>query len=103
MKPVLPLGGVTSRIVGDRGCELHPACLSCPRDVCVEDEPNANAIRRAALPTQQQINEAVEMLRRGIARYTVAELCRVHPDRVARLEAQVRAYYGPFGQQERTG
>ncbi|MCX6022885.1 MAG: hypothetical protein NTZ05_14385 [Chloroflexi bacterium] len=22
----------------DRGCALHPSCLSCPRAICAEDE-----------------------------------------------------------------
>ena len=25
----------------DTGCELHPSCLDCPRQPCIEDEPTS--------------------------------------------------------------
>jgi hypothetical protein len=29
----------SSETMKDKGCHLHPRCLTCPRPVCVYDEP----------------------------------------------------------------
>lgn len=42
-------------IPADKGCHLHPSCLSCPRPACIYDEAPGSQYERAAAEKQAQI------------------------------------------------
>ena len=62
--PAAPDRDPLSAIYLDRGCHVHPRCLSCPLPVCILDDPRAK--QRAAIPGRRR--HLLRLLRSG---YTV--------------------------------
>jgi len=52
----------------DRGCDLQPSCLSCPRERCIEEEPRG----RQRMAMRERAGEMAEMRRRGMTTRQIA-------------------------------
>lgn len=44
----------------DEGCGLHPSCLACPRERCVEDEPQPMRTRKEVLVLAPRMRELAD-------------------------------------------
>lgn len=77
----------------DTGCQVHPACLSCPLPRCVLDEPPGqraaarNRERDAAIIAAMQRGESVRQIGAtlGISRRTVHRV--INQNRIAERDA----------------
>lgn len=73
--------GPTESTWRDTGCELHPACLSCPLVLCVEDLGGVKAYLRQ------------EGARAQAPRWPAAAAPETVADRAARMGISARTYY----------
>lgn len=52
----------------DRGCELHPSCLSCPEPVCVLELPGGKATRKA----NARLRQCLSLAAQGVSSQAIA-------------------------------
>jgi hypothetical protein len=70
----------------DGGCDLHPACLECPLQKCIEEEPRGRQKRRIA----DRAGRIKEMRASGITCREIAAAFRVSTRTVQRALEQGR-------------
>ena len=70
----------------DGGCDLHPACLECPLQSCIEEEPRGRQKRRIA----DRASLIEEMRASGITCREIAAAFGVSTRTVQRALEQVR-------------
>ena len=71
----------------DLGCWFAPACLSCPRPLCILDEPRATQ-KMLAAARWQRVREALDA---GLSIADAAEHAGVSERTVTRVKAKGRA------------
>ena len=57
----------------DTGCEIHDACLDCPRDKCIEDEPRG----RQRMRMSSRASKMVMLRARGRSVKDIARIFEV--------------------------
>lgn len=64
----------------DGGCELHPRCLECPLERCVEEEPRA----RQRVRLERRVERMRELRRQGKSTAEIAGMFGVSQRTVQR-------------------
>jgi len=79
--PAAPDRSPLSATYLDRGCHVHPSCLSCPLPVCILDDPRAK--QRAAVPAQRR--HLARLLRSGLSVKDAAPIVGISVRKAFRL------------------
>lgn len=69
-------------VAPDTGCDLHPACLSCPEEVCIED---TTASDRYLARNGDRDARILRFRRAGMPQASVARWCGVSATTVRRV------------------
>ena len=75
--PIIDLGtGGIFKIKPDAGCWVAPHCLSCPREICVEDEPRVGNGRLMSHVVREERNADIK--RRYSAAESIYNIAKIH-------------------------
>lgn len=84
----------------DTGCRLHPSCLSCPRAICIHDEPQGlrTAVVKFGPPVEGSLKDrARPLIAEGMSNAAIAAALGCHASHAGRIRRALTGAGTPRG------